>query len=1092
MIGSHQEIPRPGQHPAIAARTKLDEPTETIADHPSPSSLSADRAVSFLRLGWQAGRFAWRACTFQWRAIAEERAFWRRLRHDEGLLAADAIFNAAYYRRNHMRSGARGLSPERHYLLVGCYGQSDPHPLFDGAWYRETYLRGRAAGDAPVLHYVRIGRAAGAKPNAYFDPAWYREQNAAFLPAGCDPVEHYLTEGAAAGLDPSPAFRTRSYLEHNPDVLASGINPLEHYMRRGRREGRLADAKVIASAPPVTDTPIACLKNPPLRSEVGLFVTHSPDGRLKAHVPHYLDSLMRAGIGVTLIVAADRGFDEADAALRDRLDGLYVRANEGWDFACWAHVMRLNPHIRDADIVYWLNDSLLGPVSQESLDRVLHRIRGEDAALVGLTANHERRRHLQSFFLAFKREALHSSVFRQVLEGIRSLPEKEDVINAYEISLSSTLDAAGLKTVALFEPKSRTNETIYEWKKLLESGFPFLKVMVITGDTPGVDRNGWRDALRSKGYDVAIADRMLAERVEFTPPGVTPTQSIHTACTEEAYDDWAEAHESRIAENREAIIGSIQKLRHLPLFSILLLPEADDDTAKTDGFVEAIRGQLYPYWELILPGGRHVAGGKRDDRIRVLGHGGMPAEDTRHAVRLAVEAAEGEFILPLPADARLAEDALLELARAVDRDPQAELLYGDEDRIDASGTRSAPRFKTAWDPDLALARDALGTPTAYRTELLRSLEAAPLRHRGAALVQRELSLRAAFSAAPAHIHHVPAILCHRLASLEASPSWDAEAARDLVRAHLAEEGRRAEVIAAPRMPAWNWIRHALPEPPPLVSIIVPTRDRADLVERCAESILFQTDYPAIELLIIDNDSRDPTATALLARLARLDRVRILPHPGPFNYSAMNNRAAREARGAVLVLLNNDTAAIRRDWLRDMVAHALRPDVGAVGARLLYEGGRVQHAGLVFQPDVAPVHQFRFADHGETGPGGELVLARSVSMVTGACLALRRSLFLQAGGLDEKLRVAFNDVDLCMRLGDLGYRIVWTPVAELFHFESASRGFEDTPEKQALAARELVYFRSRWGSLMREDPFHNGNVVQNWDTVTLAAPRPVSP
>jgi GT2 family glycosyltransferase len=270
-----------------------------------------------------------------------------------------------------------------------------------------------------------------------------------------------------------------------------------------------------------------------------------------------------------------------------------------------------------------------------------------------------------------------------------------------------------------------------------------------------------------------------------------------------------------------------------------------------------------------------------------------------------------------------------------------------------------------------------------------------------------------------------------------------------------------------------------------VSIIVPTRDRAELLERCANSVLLHTDYPALELLIVDNDSREPATAQLLRRLSQNSRVRIITCPGPFNYSALNNRATREAQGEVLLLLNNDIASIRPDWLREMVSHAMRLDVGAVGAKLLYPNEQVQHGGMVFQPE--PVHQFRFADRLETGPGGELALARSVSIATGACLAMRRSVFVEAGGLDENLKVGYNDVDLCLRLGDRGYRIIWTPFAELFHFEGASRGYDDTPEKQATAASEFSYFRRRWGSLLEGDPFRNSNLTYHWDLVALSAP-----
>ena len=342
----------------------------------------------------------------------------------------------------------------------------------------------------------------------------------------------------------------------------------------------------------------------------------------------------------------------------------------------------------------------------------------------------------------------------------------------------------------------------------------------------------------------------------------------------------------------------------------------------------------------------------------------------------------------------MSQHALYELALAIGDDPEAELIYTDEDCIDSAGNRTSPRFKTGWDPDLVLGRDGIGLLVAYRKELVQKLCGMRTCAKGVALALYELSLRVAFIASSVHIHHIPAVLCHRRFSTAASLAWDAEGAREIVREHLVENGVSARVEPAPLAPSWNRVARDLPDPAPLVSIIVPTRDRAELLKRCTDSVLFHTDYPALELLVVDNDSHEPATAELLRRLSRNPRVRILTCPGPFNYSALNNSAARNARGDVLLLLNNDVTSIRTDWLREMVSHAMRPDVGAVGAKLLYPNEQVQHGGMVFQPRIGPLHQFRFADRLDTGPGGELALVRSVSIVTGACLATRRSVFLR--------------------------------------------------------------------------------------------------
>jgi O-antigen biosynthesis protein len=523
-----------------------------------------------------------------------------------------------------------------------------------------------------------------------------------------------------------------------------------------------------------------------------------------------------------------------------------------------------------------------------------------------------------------------------------------------------------------------------------------------------------------------------------------------------------------------------------PLFSIISFLAPDEAALGGRASIESVLGQLYPHWELWLPVGSTAANWATDSRLRVARV--APANNHTALFNAALTTAAGEFVVPLPPDAMLAETALYELAVAALASPEIDLLYTDEDRINAAGERCAPHFKTGWDPDLALGRDAIGLLVAYRKTLLDKLGGMRRCVSGASVALYDLSLRAAFEISPEHIQHVPAILCHRRDDAEAPFEWDTEGARDIVRRHLTERGVRAHVLPAPLAPCWNRIMREVTDPAPLVSVILPTRDRADLLERSTDALLRRTEYPALEVIIVDNDSNEPATSHLFQRLSQDSRVQLLSHPGPFNYAAMNNRAAQEARGEILLLLNNDTDVIDPDWLREMVSHAMRPDVGAVGAKLLYEDERVQHAGMVLGPGSALEHQLRFSASWDSGPGGELALTRTVSAVTGACLAMRRSVFSEVGGLDERWRVAFNDIDMCLRIGDHGYRIVWTPFAELFHLESASRGYDDTPEKQALATNELRQFCLFWRSLLDADPFHNPNVIYTWDgQFALATP-----
>ena len=449
---------------------------------------------------------------------------------------------------------------------------------------------------------------------------------------------------------------------------------------------------------------------------------------------------------------------------------------------------------------------------------------------------------------------------------------------------------------------------------------------------------------------------------------------------------------------------------------------------------------------------------------------------------------DGDFVVAVPDGVVLADQALFELAVAALENPEAELLYSDEDRIDPSGRRFAPRFKTGWDPELVLARDSIGALAAYRTDALKRAGGFP-RDAGPAapadMALYALALRTVSAGDAARVSHVPAVLCHRAVE----PAWNPEAARDLARAHLARTGTpQARVSPAPLVPQWSRIERPLPSPQPLVSVIVPTRDGAGLLKACAEGLLAWTDYDNIELLIVDNGSEEPATFALFETLLADPRVRILPQPGPFNFSALNNRAAEQARGEVLLLLNNDTEVIEPGWPAEMVSHALRPEVGAVGAKLIYANGRIQHAGVVLGRGTEITHQLRLAERTDPGPDGELALTRTVAAVTGACLAVRRSVFVEAGGLDEvNLAVGFNDIDLCLRIAALGYRNVWTPFACLFHLESVSRGHDEAPEKRERMMRELNWMTATWGPALAHDRHHNTNLTLGWNESGLAAP-----
>ncbi|HEV7339309.1 MAG TPA: rhamnan synthesis F family protein [Bosea sp. (in: a-proteobacteria)] len=454
----------------------------------------------------------WLALTLRFSSLKtatfSEARIWRARRH----ILLSGVFDTDFYLQQFAEPPA---DPVLHYLRHGALEGRWPHPLFDSAWYLSHNSDVKASGLNPLLHYILTWQTEGRRANAFFDARWYLLANADVRQSGLDPLTHYMRTGAQQGADPSPDFDTRWYLDQNGDVAAANANPLAHFLHHGRREGRAPRLRAsrLADGKPVEAAQLHCLQLLPTGNEVALFVTHSPDGRLKPHLRHYLEALSKEGIDIVLIVAADQPFQDAEEWLRPLVKGLFVRENSGLDFAAWAHLLRRHRELNNAQTLYMLNDSLIGPTNQADFHKLVSRIRDSEADIVGMTENRERGWHIQSYFLAIKRGALSSFAFHQFMLDVVSFDDKDDVINNFEVQFAPVLIAAGLKVEALFSSPSIHNPTIYHWRELLDEGFPFIKVMTIRDDIPGADKTGWDDALEERGLDVSLAKTLLAELV---------------------------------------------------------------------------------------------------------------------------------------------------------------------------------------------------------------------------------------------------------------------------------------------------------------------------------------------------------------------------------------------------------------------------------------------------------------------------------------------------------------------------------------------------------------------------------------------------
>lgn len=550
------------------------------------------------------------------------------------------------------------------------------------------------------------------------------------------------------------------------------------------------------------------------------------------------------------------------------------------------------------------------------------------------------------------------------------------------------------------------------------------------------------------------------------------------------YSRWLEGQSEPSAAHVHRVIDALPRK---PLISVLV-PVYNPRVAWLRECLDSVLAQHYPHWELCIaddastdPEVRLVLAeyANHDSRIQVVYR-----ERNGHicaASNSALALARGEFVALLDHDDRLAPHALFHVVEALHGHSGAGLLYSDEDKLNVAGERFEPHFKPQWNPDLLLAQNYISHLGVYRTALVR--EVGGFREGFEGSQDHDLVLRVTARLTPEQIVHIPHVLYHwragegSTAATSHAKDYTSKAGLKAVEESLVNLVPDALVMPGD-FPNTYRVRWPLPKEAPLVSLLIPTRDRVEILRPCVDAILERTDYSPLEVLILDNQSRCPETLAYMKTVStRDDRVRVLRWDQPFNYSAINNFGAQYARGEILGLVNNDIEPINRDWLCEMVRQVCRPGVGCVGAKLYYPDDTIQHGGVILGIGGVAGHAHKYSSRNSPGYFSRLHLAHNLSAVTGACLLLRKSVFEQVGGLDEEhLTVAFNDVDLCLRVREAGYRNLWTPYAELYHHESVSRGAEDSPAKLARASAEAAYMRQTWGAVLDNDPAYNPNLT----------------
>ena len=442
--------------------------------------------------------------------------------------------------------------------------------------------------------------------------------------------------------------------------------------------------------------------------------------------------------------------------------------------------------------------------------------------------------------------------------------------------------------------------------------------------------------------------------------------------------------------------------------------------------------------------------------------------------------ATGEFIALLDHDDEIAENALYENAALLNRHPEADMIYSDEDKIDEHGKRHSPFFKPDWSPDTFLSQMYTCHLGVYRTEMVRSIGGFRVGFEGS----QDYDLVLRLTERTQKIHHIPMVLYHwrsipgSTALAPGSKDYAHRAGLKALHEALARRGEGGWVEGVQNYPN-HFIAHYPLKKEPLISLLIPTRDNAACLDSCLHSITTKSTYSNYEVLLLDNGSNKEETLSAFNNWQRKEpeRIRIIPLAMPFNFSRLNNRGANHARGELLLLLNDDVTVITPDWLQEMAGQAQRPSIGAVGAHLIYPDDTIQHAGIILGVGGIANHSHCRANAESPGYYGWLLSITNCAAVTGACLMVKKDLYLSLKGLDESLAVAYNDVDFCLRLLNKGYYNVALPHVRLHHLESKSRGRDDSDEKWKRFSKEMEVMQERWGALIDNDPFYNPNLTR---------------
>ncbi|MGB9440543.1 MAG: glycosyltransferase family 2 protein [Desulfobacterales bacterium] len=534
-------------------------------------------------------------------------------------------------------------------------------------------------------------------------------------------------------------------------------------------------------------------------------------------------------------------------------------------------------------------------------------------------------------------------------------------------------------------------------------------------------------------------------------------------------------------------------LKFRPLIS-LVVPTYNTPIVYLRRCIESVISQSYANWELCIADDastdqevkqtlKNYASQDKRLKLKLRKFNGHISEASNSALQFA----RGDFVAFLDHDDELAPDALYHVVKTINEKPDAKIIYSDEDKIDAEDNRYDPHFKPDWSPDLLYSQNYISHLCVYDSKLINAVGGFRKGYEGSQ--DHDLLLRCVDLVKPDEIVHIPKILYHwrsvsgSTALTAAEKNYTTKAGVKALADYFGSKNTPVNVRVG-MLPNTYKIDYAISEPHPKVSLIIPTRNQHRVLSKCIDSILEKTKYPNFEILIINNKTTDPESLEYFRDIQQHPKIRIIDYDHPFNFSSINNFGINHALGTVVGLLNNDIEVISPDWLGEMLKHVARPEIGCVGAKLYYPDGKIQHAGVILGIGGVAGHSHKYFNRDEHGYFSRLKIIQNVSDVTAACLLVRKDVYEEVCGLNERLAVAFNDVDFCLKVREAGYRNIWTPYAELYHHESISRGYENTPAKQKRFSKEVSLMKMLWQGKLDQDPYYNPNLTKDHENFAI--------